>query len=274
MILSAAHPTATDYALWLDAVMTAAPVTPGTLQLPRPASALSGTSTLALESIERWFPAWAKAHPGARPVSAAVFGANVAAGCRGRWDAANIDRVLHRELWRVVLDGRMSVNRAASVGRALLAQGWWATSRWMLGTGILWYPLYQAGLVQPGTPAPPHRLDPLRPFFPIALWEAYHKVSDFEGCAWVSLLPVRDRVCYRLRVNHNEFGTLLESIWLPALRGELLIDGGVGSMGLEVDATPLDLIRWRGELPIIMDGSPRRILTMGIRKIDHTSSRV
>jgi len=89
------------------------------------------------------------------------------------------------------------------------------------------------------------------------LYEAYAQRQRLEQVEYVSLLAVRDYVCYRLRIGNPHFEKQLQQMFPKAVRSELPY-----SMALEVDVTPEERHRMKGALPIVVDGTPRYIIAM------------
>ncbi len=89
------------------------------------------------------------------------------------------------------------------------------------------------------------------------LYEGYREQQRHERVEYVSLLAVRDWVCYRLRISHDLFESTLQEIFPRALRGDLKF-----TMALEVDITPAERRRLGSTRPIVIDNIPRYIIAM------------
>jgi hypothetical protein len=89
------------------------------------------------------------------------------------------------------------------------------------------------------------------------LYDAYVAAQRLERTEYVSLPVVRDLVCYRLRIAHERFQTLLQRVFPRALGGELPY-----GLSLEVDIPPNERVRRSASLPIIVDHIPRHIIAM------------
>ena len=93
--------------------------------------------------------------------------------------------------------------------------------------------------------------------FATTLYDSYRAFQQRDKTEYVSLLAVRDHVCYTLRIGNARFEALLQQIFPRVLRGDLPY-----AMALEVDLSPADRRRIAGALPVIIDGTPRYILSM------------
>ena len=90
------------------------------------------------------------------------------------------------------------------------------------------------------------------------LYEGYRQVQLAQhGNEYVSLLTVRDWVCYRLRISHEVFENTLQNQFPRALRGEIPY-----SLALEVDVMPSELMRLGNARPVSIDKQPRYIIAM------------
>jgi len=89
------------------------------------------------------------------------------------------------------------------------------------------------------------------------LYTVYSDLRRREQVEYVSLLSVRDQVCYLLRIGNGRFEELLQRVFPLALQGELPY-----AMALEVDLSPADRRRVAGQLPVTIDHVPRYILSM------------
>jgi len=108
-----------------------------------------------------------------------------------------------------------------------------------------------------------HELAPEEePIFAETLFEAYMQRQQIEHVEYVSLMAVRDLVCYRLRIGAESFQRMLQNLFPKAVRGEVTY-----GMALEVDITPLERRRYRYTIPIIIDGTPRYIISMRKRQL-------
>lgn len=93
------------------------------------------------------------------------------------------------------------------------------------------------------------------------MYEGYRQVQQAQrGNEYVSLLAVRDWVCYRFRISHEVFEDTLQSLFPRALRGEIPY-----SLALEVDITPAELNRLGNARPVKIDKQPRYIVAMRSR---------
>ncbi len=93
------------------------------------------------------------------------------------------------------------------------------------------------------------------------LYDGYRQVQHAQhGNEYVSLLTVRDWVCYRLRISHEVFEETLQSQFPRALRGEIPY-----SLALEVDVMPSELMRLGNARPVRIDKQPRYIIAMRSR---------
>jgi hypothetical protein len=93
------------------------------------------------------------------------------------------------------------------------------------------------------------------------LYEGYRQVQHAQhGNEYVSLLTVRDWVCYRLRISHEVFENTLQSQFPRALRGEIPY-----SLALEVDVNPSERMRLGNARPVRIDKQPRYIIAMRSR---------
>jgi len=93
------------------------------------------------------------------------------------------------------------------------------------------------------------------------LFEAYRFFSAADGREYVSLMAVRDTVCYQLRLSHEVFQDLLTQSLSAMTRGDLPY-----SMSLEVDITPQQRARLSSRIPIVIDGIPRYIIAMSSKQ--------
>jgi len=93
--------------------------------------------------------------------------------------------------------------------------------------------------------------------FSNTLYEGYRQQQRQERVEYVSLLAVRDWVCYRLRISHAIFESTLQDIFPRALRGEMKF-----TMALEVDITPAERRRLGSARPVVIDNAPRYIIAM------------
>jgi len=91
------------------------------------------------------------------------------------------------------------------------------------------------------------------------LLEGYREQQRQERVEYVSLLAVRDWVCYRLRISHAIFESTLQDVFPRALRGELGF-----TIALEVDITPIERERLRKSRAraVVIDSVPRYIIAM------------
>lgn len=89
------------------------------------------------------------------------------------------------------------------------------------------------------------------------LYEGYLQRQQQEQVEYVSLVAVRDWVCFRLRIGNPHFENLLQRIFPKVIQGELPY-----SMALEVDITPAERSRLRGVVPVVIDGTTRYIISM------------
>lgn len=89
------------------------------------------------------------------------------------------------------------------------------------------------------------------------LYDVYSEIRRREQVEYVSLLSVRDQVCYLMRIGNGRFEELLQRIFPLALQGELPY-----AMALEVDLSPADRRRVAGQLPVTIDHVPRYIVSM------------
>lgn len=92
------------------------------------------------------------------------------------------------------------------------------------------------------------------------LYKGYLLRQRVEQVGYVALAPVRDQVCYRLRIGNDTFQTLLNNVYARAARGDLPY-----GLALEVDITPTERRRQAGALPILIDQIPRYIISMRTR---------
>lgn len=90
--------------------------------------------------------------------------------------------------------------------------------------------------------------------------EGYLKEQEEEGMEYVSLLSVRDWVCYRLRVSHQVFERTLQELFPKSLRGDLPF-----TLALEVDITPKEMRDLGRGRPVVIDGTPRYIIAMRMK---------
>lgn len=93
--------------------------------------------------------------------------------------------------------------------------------------------------------------------FTQTLYEGYLQRQQQEQVEYVSLMVVRDWVCFRLRIGNPHFERLLQWMFPKAIQGELPY-----SMALEVDITPAEKNRLRGVVPVVIDGTTRYIISM------------
>jgi hypothetical protein len=93
--------------------------------------------------------------------------------------------------------------------------------------------------------------------FATTLYDCYRVRQQRDKTEYVSLLAVRDHVCYTLRIGNSRFEALLQQIFPRVLRGDLPY-----AMALEVDLSPSDRGRLGGTLPVTIDGTPRYILSI------------
>ncbi len=93
--------------------------------------------------------------------------------------------------------------------------------------------------------------------FAATVYDCYRVRQHRDKTEYVSLLAVRDHVCYTLRIGNARFEALLQQIFPRVLRGDLPY-----AMALEVDLSPMDRRRIAGALPVIIDGTPRYIISM------------
>lgn len=99
------------------------------------------------------------------------------------------------------------------------------------------------------------------PKFVAELFEAYRSFSAVGGREYVSLMAVRDTVCYQLRLSHEVFQRLLAQSLSAMTQGDLHY-----AMSLEVDITPQQRARLGSTIPIVIDGIPRYIIAMSVRQ--------
>lgn len=99
------------------------------------------------------------------------------------------------------------------------------------------------------------------PKFIEELFEAYRSFSAADGREYVSLMAVRDTVCYQLRLSQELFQRLLEQSLSSMTRSEIPY-----SMSLEVDITPQQRARLGSSIPIVIDGIPRYIIAMSSKQ--------
>lgn len=93
--------------------------------------------------------------------------------------------------------------------------------------------------------------------FADALYEGYLNKQREEQVEYVSLLSVRDWVCYQLRIGNPIFESLLQQVFPQAVRGQFPY-----ALSLEVDRTPGERQLMRGALPVVVDSTPRYIIAM------------
>lgn len=93
-----------------------------------------------------------------------------------------------------------------------------------------------------------------------ALYEGYRQAQKIQNVEYVSLLAVRDWVCYRLRISHEVFEQTLQTQFPKALRREIPY-----SLALEVDISHSDFARLGNVRPVVIDNSPRYIISMRSR---------
>lgn len=93
--------------------------------------------------------------------------------------------------------------------------------------------------------------------FATTLYDSYRAFQQRDKTEYVSLLAVRDHVCYTLRIGNARFEALLQQIFPRVLRGDLPY-----AMALEVDLSPADRRLIARALPVIIDETPRYILSM------------
>ncbi len=96
--------------------------------------------------------------------------------------------------------------------------------------------------------------------FMSTLYDGYRQAQKVTNVEYVSLLAVRDWVCYRLRISHEIFEQTLQSQFLLALRQQIPY-----SLALEVDISHSDLARLGNARPVIIDRSPRYVISMRSR---------
>lgn len=89
------------------------------------------------------------------------------------------------------------------------------------------------------------------------LYEAYIQQQQLEGVEYVSLIAVRDWVCYRIKISALTFELMLQDLFPKAVRGD-----SIYSMALEVDVTPAERNRYKYKIPIVVDEIPRYIISM------------
>jgi len=93
--------------------------------------------------------------------------------------------------------------------------------------------------------------------FASVLHDCYVARQQRDRVEYVSLLSVRDHVCYLLRIGNTRFEHLLQRIFPRILHGDLPY-----AMALEVDLSLADRRRIAGYLPVTIDHTPRYILSM------------
>lgn len=93
--------------------------------------------------------------------------------------------------------------------------------------------------------------------FAATLYDVYSQIRRREQVEYVSLLSVRDEVCYLLRIGNGRFEELLQRVFPLALQGQLPY-----AMALEVDLSPADRRLVAGQLPVTIDHVSRYILSM------------
>ncbi len=95
--------------------------------------------------------------------------------------------------------------------------------------------------------------------FSDTLYEGYRQQQQQERVEYVSLLAVRDWVCFRLKISHAIFERTLQDVFLQAVRGDLKY-----TMALEVDITPQERRHFDSIRPrlVIIDNIPRYIIAM------------
>ena len=93
--------------------------------------------------------------------------------------------------------------------------------------------------------------------FTQTLYEGYLQRQQQEQVEYVSLMAVRDWVCFRLRIGNPHFELLLQRMFPRAIQGEIPY-----SLALEVDITPAEKSRLRGVVPVVIDGTTRYIISM------------
>ncbi|WP_437296604.1 hypothetical protein [Sorangium sp. So ce426] len=231
-------------------------------------------------AIESWLQKLASEMPGFEPpASVEEIAQKVERGLGEGWESLNLKRRLDRlkeamldRLHEMLFGGvvaprdlRIWQSRMEWAGLTLLA-------RRLPGVrGRVWFPV--GAFRKPGNPS----FSPVQGLvrdeliyhvytpsgsdaeteFAAELYDCYRARQQRERTEYVSLLAVRDHVCYELRIGNACFEALLQRIFPRVLRGELPY-----SMALEVDLSPRDRLRIAGALPVMIDGTPRYIIAM------------
>lgn len=94
-----------------------------------------------------------------------------------------------------------------------------------------------------------------------ALYESYVQTQLVERVEYVSLLAVRDIVCFHFRISHAVFESCLQDLFVRSISGAMPF-----KLSLEVDITPRELRQLGRNRPVIIDNTPRYIIAMRKRK--------
>jgi hypothetical protein len=242
-------------------------------------------------AIESWLQKLAREMPGFEPlVSVEEIAQKVERGLGEGWESLSSKRRLDR-LKEAMLDrlhemlfGRVVAPRDLRVWQSRMEwAGLTLLARRLPGVrGRVWFPV--GAFRKPGNPSFTavqglvrdelvyHVYTPSGPDaeseFATELYGCYRARQQRERTEYVSLLAVRDHVCYELRIGNACFEALLQRIFPRVLRGELPY-----SMALEVDLSPRDRVRVAGALPVTIDGTPRYIIAMRPRDAAQGASR-
>ncbi len=210
------------------------------------------------------------------------FAENIVNGMSARWEKAPLSEKVNRlqtligeVFFQAMLGEIISPNDVDIWQNRMDWAGLTHTARDLPGTqGHIWYPVGAfreqgdeftavAGLVNAENQTF-HRFTPsgkrFAEQFMSTLFDGYRQVQKATNVEYVSLLAVRDWTCYRLRISHEVFEQTLQTQFPLALRKEIPY-----SIALEVDISHSDLARLGNARPIVIDGSPRYIISMRSR---------
>ncbi len=210
------------------------------------------------------------------------FAENIVNGMSARWEKAPLSEKVNRlqtligeVFFQAMLGEIISPNDVDIWQNRMDWAGLTHTARDLPGTqGHIWYPVgafreqgdeFTAvpGLVNAENQTF-HRFTPsgkrFAEQFMSTLFDGYRQTQKVTNVEYVSLLAVRDWVCYRLRISHEVFEQTLQTQFPLALRKEIPY-----SLALEVDISHSELTRLGNARPVVIDGSPRYIISMRSR---------
>jgi hypothetical protein len=210
------------------------------------------------------------------------FAENIVYGMSARWEKAPLSEKVNRlqtligeVFFQAMLGEIISPNDVDIWQNRMDWAGLTHTARDLPGTqGHIWYPVGAfRGQGDEFTAVPGlvnaenqtfHRFTPsgkrFAEQFMSTLFDGYRQAQKVTNVEYVSLLSVRDWTCYRLRISHEVFEQTLQTQFPLALRKEIPY-----SIALEVDISHSELARLGNARPIVIDGSPRYIISMRSR---------